>query len=131
MMTFNHIANRLDEKHFDRVVEMMKEKLGFITLRQSAQCIWMRQPGSNIDVQFTRSQNGKRDPDKIESQISFLSKTPKKDLEDIAAWVETNGMRAVVGSYSEREYYLDIPEAFVDFVIEAMMPELADYGVSS
>ncbi|CAA9223631.1 MAG: hypothetical protein AVDCRST_MAG04-744, partial [uncultured Acetobacteraceae bacterium] len=28
-----------------------------------------------------------------------------------------------------REFYLDAPEAFVDFVVEAMLPELADYGV--
>ncbi len=39
------------------------------------------------------------------------------------------GMAAGVGSYSDREFFLDAPEAFVDFVIEAMRPELADYGV--
>jgi len=33
------------------------------------------------------------------------------------------------GAYSEREFYLDAPEAFVDFVVAAMRPELADYGV--
>jgi len=32
------------------------------------------------------------------------------------------------GSYSDREFYLDAPAAFVDFVIEAVRPELADYG---
>jgi hypothetical protein len=34
-----------------------------------------------------------------------------------------------VGSYSDREFFLDAPDAFVDFVIEAMLPELADYGI--
>jgi hypothetical protein len=38
-------------------------------------------------------------------------------------------MEAIVGSYSEREFYLDLPAAFVDFVIEAMRPELADYAI--
>ena len=39
------------------------------------------------------------------------------------------GVAASVGAYSEREFFLDAPEAFVDFVIEAMRPELADYDV--
>jgi hypothetical protein len=37
-------------------------------------------------------------------------------------------MEAEVGSYSDREFYLEAPAAFVDFVIDAMRPELADYG---
>jgi len=36
---------------------------------------------------------------------------------------------ANVGAYSDKEFYLDAPAAFVDFVIEAMTPDLADYGV--
>jgi hypothetical protein len=32
------------------------------------------------------------------------------------------------GSYSDREFYLDAPAAFADLVIEAVRPELADYG---
>jgi hypothetical protein len=40
-------------------------------------------------------------------------------------------MEATVGSYSDKEFFLDAPEAFVDFVIEAMTPDLADYRVAS
>jgi len=40
-------------------------------------------------------------------------------------------MEASVGSYSEKEFFLDATEAFVDFVIEAMTPDLADYGVTA
>ena len=39
-------------------------------------------------------------------------------------------MAAAVGAYSAREFYLDAPGAFVDFVVEAMLPELADYPVA-
>jgi hypothetical protein len=45
------------------------------------------------------------------------------------AWAKAHGMDASVGSYSEKEFYLDAPAAFVDFVIEAMTPDLAEYGV--
>ena len=42
--------------------------------------------------------------------------------------MQARGLNASVGSYSDKEFYLDVPDAFVDFVIEAMLPELAEYG---
>jgi hypothetical protein len=126
-MIFNHVANRLDVHHFETVVEMLKVKLGFIELRRTERAIWLRQPGANVDLQFSRSVVANRDADKMRSQVSFLSETPRAELEGLAAWAEARGMRAEVGSYSDRDFFLDAPEAFVDFVIEAMRPELADY----
>ena len=128
-MKFNHVANRLDPKYFETVVEMLKVKLNFVELRRTERSIWLRQPGTNVDLQFSRSETANRDTDKLRSQVSFLSETPRADLEDLAAWAKTRGMETFVGSYSDREFYLDAPGAFVDFVIEAMRPELADYGV--
>jgi len=61
--------------------------------------------------------------------VAFLSDTPRKALQALADWAAAHGLSASVGAYSDREFYLDAPEAFVDFVVEAMRPELADYGV--
>jgi hypothetical protein len=129
MMQLNHVANRLDRRYFEIVVEMLKVKLGFIELRRTERAIWLRQPGSNVDLQFSRSDTASRDADKLRSQVSFLSETPKADLEDLAAWALAHGLESAVGSYSGKEFFLDAPAAFVDFVIEAMTPDLADYGV--
>src|SRR4051812_21435409 len=127
-MQLNHVANRLDPQHFETVVRMLKEKLRFIELRRTERSIWLRQPGTNVDLQFSRSETGNRDTDKLRSQVSFLSDTPQAALQELADWARAHGMAATVGSYSDREFYLDAPDAFVDFVIEAMLPELADYG---
>ena len=127
-MIFNRVANRLDIHYFETVVEMLKVKLGFIELRRTERAIWLRQPGANVDLQFSRSVVANRDEDKIRSQVSFLSETPRAEPEGLATWAEGRGMRAVVGSYSDREFFLDAPDAFVDFVIEAMRPDLADYS---
>lgn len=128
-MKFNHVANQLDPRYFETVVEMLKVKLEFVELRRTERSIWLRQPGANVDLQFSLSETANRDADKLRSQVSFLSETPRADLEDLAAWAKARGMEAIVGSYSDREFYLDAPGAFVDFVLEAMRPELADYGV--
>ena len=108
---------------------MLKTNLGFVELRRTERAIWLRQPGANIDLQFSRSDCVNRDEDKNRSQVSFLSDTPRADLEKLAAWAKARALRTEVGSYSDREFYLDAPDAFVDFVIEAMRPELADYGL--
>lgn len=130
MMKLNHAANRLDAKHFETIVDMLRARLGFVELRRTDRAIWLRQPGANVDLQFSRSQSANRDADKLRSQVSFLSETPRQDLEDLASWAHERGLKAEVAAYSDREFYLDIPEAFVDFVIEAMRPELADYGAA-
>lgn len=130
-MQFNHVANRLNPIHFDTVVALFTGPLGFIELRQTERAIWLRQPGTNVDLQFSRSDPGHRDADKQRSQVSFLSDTPRAALDDLAAWVRARGLEATIGAYSDREFYLDVPAAFVDFVIEAMTPDLADYGVTA
>lgn len=128
-MRFNHTAHRLDTAHFDVVVEMLRSELGFVELRRTARSVWLRQPGSNVDLQFSRSETPNRDADKQRSQVSFLSETPEADLRALADWAGARGLEARVGSYSDREFFLDLPAAFVDFVVEAMRPELADYDV--
>ena len=126
-MRFNHVANRVDPRFFETFVLMLKERLGFVELRRTERAIWLRQPGANVDLQFSHSDTQNRDQDKLRSQVSFLSETPKNALEDLANWARTKGIAAAVGAYSDREFYLDLPEVFVDFVIEAMTPDLADY----
>ncbi|MBX9700735.1 MAG: hypothetical protein K2X74_14955 [Acetobacteraceae bacterium] len=128
-MILNHVANRLNPAHFETVVAMLTGQLGFVELRRTERSIWLRQPGTNVDLQFSRSGTGHRDADKLRSQVAFLSETPREDLQRLAEWLHARGLEAAVGAYSDREFYLDAPAAFVDFVIEAMRPELADYGV--
>jgi hypothetical protein len=129
MMKLNHFANRVETAHFDTIVEAFTANLGFVVLRRTERSLHMRQPGANVDVQFSRTHNDHRDEDKRRSQISFITDTPRQDLEDLAAWFRTRGLEAAVGAYSDKEFFLDVPAAFIDFVIEAMLPELAEYGV--
>jgi len=126
-MQFNHVANRLSGEHFETIVAMLTTCLGFVVLRRTERAIWLRQPGANVDLQFSRSDTPGRDADKSRSQVSFLSDTPQADLQRLSEWLAARGLAAEVVAYSAREFYLDAPAAFVDFVIEAMLPELADY----
>ena len=127
-MRLNHVANRLHSEQFETVITMLTSCLGFRLLRRTERSVWLRQEGATVDLQFSRSTTAGRDADKRRSQVSFLSDTPRLALEELAAWLAERGVAAEVGAYSDREFYLDAPDAFVDFVIEAMLPELANYG---
>lgn len=128
-MKFNHVAHRLDAAHFDLVVRMLVSQLGFVELRRTRHAIWLRQPGANVDLQFTVSRTTHRDDDKQRSQVSFIDPTPREELQKLVDWLGERGLAASVGAYSEREFFMDAPAAFVDFVIEAMHPQLAEYDV--
>ena len=85
-MRFNHVANRLDARLFrHRHRHAAVENLGFVELRRTERSVWLRQPGTNVDLQFSRSDTANRDEDKRRSQVSFLSDTPRTALEALAA----------------------------------------------
>lgn len=43
----------------------------------------------------------------------------------LADWLASHDLDARTSSYSEHEFYLDVTDAFVGFVLEPMLPELA------
>ena len=130
IVILNHCANRVEDAHFEIVVEMLKTQLGFGELRRTENSVWLRQASANADLQFSRSKVVNRDSDKRGSQVAFLSETPRADLEQLAAWVRCKGLEATLGQWSDKEHFLDVPAAFVDFVIEAMTPDMAKYMIA-
>jgi hypothetical protein len=126
---FDHVANRVAAAHFETVVALFRDRLGFVELRRNERAIWLRQPGANVDLQLSRVATSRDDPERHRSQVSFVAEAPRAELDALAAWLDGRGVAARVGAYSGREFYLEAPDALVDFVIEAMRPELADYSV--
>jgi hypothetical protein len=125
------------------VVSLFVEKLGFRILRRKNSVVWMRQGENSVDIQLSASDTApetkgipldllkRKDHrtlcDKSRSQISFLSKQPEEALRKLAGEIERKGYKTIVLAYSDREFFLDIPDVFIDFVIEAMTPECAEY----
>ena len=126
-MKLNHIANRIVSGKLEFVIELFTTQLNCIVLRKIPTDVWLRQPGANIDVQFCETSTAPDSNDKHNSHIAFLSDSPEADLQKLAQWIESKGFKTRIGNWSEKEWYLDVPEIFVDFCIEAMTPELADY----
>jgi len=126
-LKLNHVANRVTKGNLELVIELFTSQLGFQLLRRIPTDVWLRQPGSNIDIQFCETDSPVVEGDKHNSHISFLSRQPEVELQKLAGWFQSKGKQTKLGAWSEREFYLDVPEVFVDFAIESMTPDLAEY----
>ena len=127
-MKLDHCSNRVVRGKVALIQKLFVEELGFMLLRELPDEIWLRQGDANVDIQFCESDGHlSADSDKQNSHIAFISDKPEKELERLANWFREHGYETKIGSWSDKEFYLDVPEVFVDFSIEAMYPEIAVY----
>lgn len=67
---------------------------------------------SEINETPTESKN------KQEAHLAFLSENPKTDMDTVDNWFSEAGVQTNRGQWSDRELWIDLPEIFIDFVIE-------------
>lgn len=109
------------------MLEFFTEELGFALVHRIPTDIWLRHPDANIDIQLCETDAPVALGDRHNSHIAFVSDTPEEDLKKAAAWFEQRGKQARIGSWSHREFWLDVPGVFVDFMLECMSTELIEY----
>jgi len=54
------------------------------------------------------------------SHVAFTSENPAEQIQKIEKWASEKNIRFERGGWSEKELWFDLPELFVDFVIEVM-----------
>jgi hypothetical protein len=129
-MKLDHCANRITKGKVGLIQKLFVEELGFILLRGYPDEIWLRQGDGKLDIQFCESDETEvTHNDKQNSHIGFISDKPEAELKRLAAWFKEQGYESKLGSWSDKEFYLDVPEVFIDFSIEAMYPEIAEYDI--
>lgn len=95
-----------------------------ITYRPSDNANWVMlgQDQLRFDMQITEI----ADPPiediskKRQTHIAFISDTPQEIIESVKIWAEEKGFKFRDGGWSEHERYFDLPDIFVNFVVEIM-----------
>ena len=78
-------------------------------------------------VQFIETDQKPQDIDvKKNSHIAFLSDDPQKDIAELKTRVEGRGVQFKNGAWSDREFYFDCPDVFIDFVVEIMHASIVE-----
>ena len=57
---------------------------------------------------------------KKQTHVAFISDDPRKVIEKIETWAKGKGFKFREGGWSEIERYFDLPDIFVNFVVEVM-----------
>lgn len=57
---------------------------------------------------------------KRQLHIAFISPKPREIVEQAKSWAASKNITFREGGWSEREFYFDLPDLFVNFVIEVM-----------
>jgi len=118
----HHFCFNVKSGSLDLVLDMFKELGCSLTYREGdTDWFMVGQKGIPIDIQITEV---KKKPlltrDKISTHVAFLSNSPKKDIEKIGEWAKKNNVEFKQGGWSDEEKWFDLPDVFVNFVVEIM-----------
>ena len=116
----HHFAYNITPNSLELVLELL-EKLGCTLAFREENARWcmIQQKPIPIDIQMIETKD-KPIPieKKTNTHIAFLSDTPKEDIEEIKRWLEDRGVKFRQGGWSDKELWFDLPDVFVNFVIE-------------
>jgi len=57
---------------------------------------------------------------KTQTHIAFISDNPQKVIDKIETWAKSKNLQFRKGGWSEKERYFDLPDIFINFVVEVM-----------
>ena len=126
---FNHTAVQIDLDHIDEAVELFTEVLGFeevfgmANLQRQPEPLdfrMLRQPAVNVDLQLTGLPRIAPQERKIMNHYGFISDDAEADIATVAEWCQSKGFETTTGLYMPRMHWIDVPQLFLDFVIEFM-----------
>jgi hypothetical protein len=124
----HHFAYNVTPNKLELVLEFLK-KLGCTLAYREKNARWclIKQKPIPINIQIIETKD-KPIPikKKINTHIAFLSDNPKKDIEVIKKWSKIKGIKFRQGGWSNRELWFDLPEIFINFVIEIMHTSIVE-----
>ncbi len=125
---FNHTAVQIDLDHIDDAVALFSDVLGFEEVFRlaspnpalPADMRMLRQPAANVDLQLTGLERVAPQDRKIMNHYGFISDDADADVATVAEWCEARSFEVTTGLYMPRMFWIDVPQLFLDFVLEVM-----------
>lgn len=122
-LILHHCCQNVTRGNLDLMVEMYA-LLGFKIAYTPPTKDWvlMEQPDISFKIQVTQTDEDPiRDLEKKrQTHLGFISNDPSKVLGLVKEWAADKQLDFREGEWSQRERYFDLPDVFVNFVIEVM-----------
>lgn len=129
-MQLHHRSGQVARPHFNDARALFVECLGFTEFVATDHMAILHQQGSGIDIQVICSDAFHPQRNKHRSHVGFISSQPTEERDAIRKWSEDRGLTVELGQWSERELWIDLPDVFLDFVIEVMDRKILEEPVS-
>lgn len=127
--TLHHCAYNITPNSLELVLELF-EKMGCSLAYQEEDTTWcmIEQKSLPVKIQIIEVQQIPISDihKKKSTHIGFLSETPEADILGLEKWAENKGIHSRNGSWSKRELWFDLPEIFVNFVVEIMHTSIVE-----
>ena len=119
----HHYCQNITRGSLDLVVEMYKLlKFKVVYTPPSEDWIMVGQDDLRFAIQITQVDDKPiEDLDmKRKTHIAFLSDDPQGVIDGVEAWAKNENLKFRQGGWSPIERYFDLPDVFVNFVVEVM-----------
>ena len=120
--TLHHFAYNVAPGSLEFVLELFKELGCSLSYRknESRWCM-IKQQKSSTSIQIIETKE-KPKPTEIKknTHIAFITDNAEKDIHTIENWLKGKNIRMIKGAWSKNEFWFDLPDIFVNFVIEIM-----------
>ena len=128
-MTLHHFAYNITPNNLEFILELL-DKMGCSLAYREGEARWcmIEQKPISINIQIIETQDSPVSDieKKVNTHIAFLSENPREDILKLEKWADDKGIGFRYGSWSERELWFDLPDIFVNFVIEIMHTSIVE-----
>ena len=120
----HHYAQNITPHNLENVIEMYSLFNCKVVYRPNNEHQWamVGQEQLRFAIQIVESSEAPiMDIDmKRKTHIAFLSDNPQDLIDKVEEWAKTKNYKFRQGGWSPKERYFDLPEVFINFVVEIM-----------
>ncbi len=119
----HHFAYNITPNNLELVSELF-EKFDCVVSYKEKNARWclFKQESIPVNIQIIETKDTPiaTIDKKINMHIAFLSDFVESDIKEIKQWSENKNVKFKHGKWSENEQWFDLPDIFVNFVVEIM-----------
>ena len=120
----HHYAQNITKDTLEDVLEMYKLFNCDVVYRPNNGYNWamVGQPQLRFAIQIVETEEQPISDIELKrnAHVAFLSDDPQELIDKVKAWAESKNIQFRQGGWSDKERYFDLPDIFINFVVEVM-----------
>lgn len=126
----HHYAQQIIPNSLGDVLEMYEKLNCKVIYKPETKIPWalVGQEQLKFAIQVLESESKPIEDLEIKKQahVGFISDNPRELLNEIKNWADSKNIKFREGGWSEKEFYFDLPDVFINFVVEVMHTSIVE-----